>query len=1024
MKLLTFLLLITAANVQAADNRMDTGFLGSKPEPTATPKAEAAGPHGKVGSRSKAIALEERRADSNAQKESVATINSLTLILRNTQPGVARNKLLLNHATALNLFARLKILSAKAAAPSEEVKKYLLASIKDVDEVLATPYVTGEQKWRAHDIAGTSALYLDDEEAARQHFLEVLRLNPPSDKAGRIGLMIAEDLFDRQKFKEATEYYTKYYSKMTPQLKELALYKLGWCMINLDEPDQAENYLARVARSNTNSGVGKDAIRDLAYLTTHRQNPMVSVLRVESILKTPADKLAFLYDVRVSLETQGSIAVHSQIVERLLKMETNPEKRLDLILANLRVQRKLYASRDHMVAFMRVPEALKVFNAKDFQIVFKKYESVIELEIQNLMRAYIDTYAGRTKTPEPMNQMQLADALKKQFQFYSKYFGNKSNFPAVVSIWRDVCLDSKDWVCVDEVSQIIMGRAQQLPNMQEKAYLDQIAALDTFLLAKNNPKQKEYAERRAIRVKEFIEKFPQSKSWIQVAKIYTQGEIDAGNYKNALPVLAQIMDKEPNDDSFYRLQYARYKLEDYEGVLSDPRSKKYVGDGSKVTELYRESSLIIAQRAKDKGDVEQYKFYVNNFINLSDDPVKARIARLDYLNFLLKKEMIDEARKDYMALPKDELKLRDYENYRVDLWKTAVNLGKFDVAHKVAVHSEEYSKNENDWQQRRLLSSMFLGYAPKYDEMHDLVQSQREYFLGILALVKPGYVIDYYKKKGRAAEKPILELAYKIYLNQWPLIRTPGLEEIFGAGYKFGEKVSAKPLAVEKFMDTITFPELAKMSAKRQGRVVGNNIENIRANRKKVIKEIQGKAQVIQLRVLEKARDLEAKMADYLVNSPMPDKLTPEQQNQYKDGVKQAAEEFSNQSQQFELLAAKAREESKKEAAYIESRILPQPDMEKWVYPTGAQGNAQLQHIFTLSKAGNTMGAIALLDYFRPTVLKAEDDFFSLRSGILMSGNSPDALRIYLLEELEKSKQFGIIKMWSQITNKPIPGVQ
>lgn len=1003
--------------------KLDTGFLGPTPVATATPGA-AIVEKAKGGNRAKAIALQEKRADSNAQKESIATINSLTLILRNTQPGVARNKLLLNHATALNLFARLKLLGQKTPEPTEEVKKYLAASIKDVDEVLQSPVVTAEQRWRAHDIAGTSWLYLDDEVKARGHFFEVLGLNPPSEKAGRIGLMIAEDLFDQGKYKEATEYYTKYYSKMTDNLKELALYKLGWCMINLDEPDQAENYLARVARSKSTSGVGKDAIRDLAYLTTHRTNPISSVLRVEAILREPEDKLAFLYDVRVSLESQGSIPVHTQIVERLLRMEKNPEKRLELILANLRVQRKLYASRDHMSAFLRVPEALKAFKPKEFDAVFKKYESVIELEIQNLMRAYIDTYAGRTKTPEAITQAQLADALKKQFQFYHQHFGNKANFSRVVSIWRDVCLDSKDWVCVDEVSQIILSKPDKLASMAEKAYLDQIAALDQFLLIKKNPNQKAHAERRAIRVKEFIDKFPKSPDWNQVAKIYTQGEMDAGRDAVALPVLVQIMDKEANEENFYRLQYAKFKLQDHQGLLSDPRSKQYVKPGSKVSELYRESSLVLAQKAKEANDIPQYKFYVNNFVELSPDPAKARIARLDYINFLVSKEMIPEAQKEYSSLPEAERKLADYEGLRTDIWKGLVVQGKFDVARNHAAAAEDVSRRQDDWRQRRLLSAMFLGYAPKYDEMASLTQPEREYFLGVIALVKPGYVIDYFRKKGRSSEKEILSLAYKIQLNQWRLIRTPGLEEIFGKNYPFLERNSNASLGVEKVLASISFPELAKMSPKRQATVVQNNIENVRNARKRAIKEIVGRGPETQLRVLEKARDVEKQMADYLLNSPVPAGLSPEQSEQYKSGIKSASEEYSQQSQEFETLAAKVREQIQKDATYVESRLLPQPDISKWVWPIGSQDHPQLHWIFTLQKSGNVMGALALLDYFRPTLIKQDDDFFSIRCGTLMSNIAQDSLRVYLLDELEKNKQFGIIKMWAEITGKPIPGVK
>jgi len=50
-----------------------------------------------------------------------------------------------------------------------------------------------------------------------------------------------------------------------------------------------------------------------------------------------------------------------------------------------------------------------------------------------------------------------------------------------------------------------------------------------------------------------------------------------------------------------------------------------------------------------------------------------------------------------------------------------------------------------------------------------------------------------------------------------------------------------------------------------------------------------------------------------------------------------------------------------------------------------------------------------------------EDDYFAIRGGILLSQKTTQALRIYLLEELEKNKQNGLVEKWAKITNHAVP---
>ncbi len=1030
--LLAFLLIqVISTNFSLADDQfkknLDTKMFETKASPTPAEVVKSQ-KREKIINRSKSVAFDEKLANSEVQKQSVETINSLTLILRMTPVGERRNLLLLNHATALYLFARQKLLNSKLTNPDEEIRKYLLSALRDVNEFFQSPVKNVNEQWRAHNIAGDSALYLDQLDVARMHFLEVLRLNPPADKAGHIGFMVAEGYFDEEKFQEASEFYLKYYDKMNPQLKELTIYKLGWCMVNLKQMDKAEEYLVRISRSKSTSGVGKDAIQDLAFLVTHNSNPSESINKNEAKIIEPEDKIIFLYSVLSNLESQGSIELHTLIINRLFKIEKDPEKIIELSLANLRVQKTLYASRRYFDSFMKLEESLKKLNIKNFPLIFPKVESSVENELQAIMRIYIDTYAGRAKTPEVFTQPQLGDTIKKLFMVYYQYFSNKPNFANVISIWRDICLDLKDWTCVDYVSRVILSKPDKLPNLREKAYLDQIAALDQFLITPNQTSEsiKGWKTRRMMRLKEFTSQYQKSLQWVQVAKFYARAENEVNNEKMAYPVFEQIMLKDPTEESFYDLQFIRFKMKENLKVIEDERGSEFIAHGSKVVELYRESALILAKKAKDSGNIDQYRKYLAKFVEYNSDPDKTRIARADFFHFMIDQGKVEDAVSEFFGLPSNEFKHIAYDSLRDDLWKSSVENGNFDHSLRVASLGLSINEKSDTWKQRKILSSIFTSGQFNPKDLQSLSANNREYFLGLCALVKPSLVTAYYSnvKTLSEQEKDILQLAYKVKLDQWQLQRSSELENVFGRDFPFSDKNSKILLPIEKSIAAILFPDLAKMNPKSQAKSVQDNIEKVQNVRTKIVSVIQGKSLDVQKRVLESARDLESNMAKYLLSSPIPKELKENQLAEYNAGIHAAAEEFTQQSQQFELIAVKVREGQLKEIKHMDSRTLPQPDMNQWVWPNGSKGAKKVKWIHELLKQDNQLGALALLDYLRTTDVKFDQDYFSLRSGIILTGKPADALRIYLLEELEKSKQFGVLKSWTSLVKRSLLEVE
>lgn len=949
---------------------------------------------------------------------SYETIQSLTQLLRTTPPGPVRNRILLNRAAAMSLFARKRHLASKQAKLDEFNRKYIEAAIRDATEIMTAPGATQSEIQRGHNLLGFSYLYTDDIANARKHFNEVLRMNPNAGNAGWIGLFLAEDLFDSGNYAEAIQLYSRYYSKMSAQGKELSIYKMAWCHINLNRNDKAEELFLQLIKTNSRQGLAKDSIRDLAYLVTHRKDPLRTIQRTEALLPQPQDKIDFLNAARVNLEALNQVSMHNYVIARLLQLETNPEKKLELLLANMRVNRLLFASHRHMGAFRKVDAFARAGKMTASSPEIRKYSSVLEAEMLAILKAFVDTFAGRTRTPEKFERKDLSNALKEQFIFFSWYLLESKVRPMVVNLWLDVCVESRDWACVDMASELVFADKARLGQYLERAHVDQLAALDELVRASPEPKKGEYEKRRQQRIAQFIETYPNSDQWLRVARLHAQHEIEQGRTKETIPLLDRIYTKDPTPDSYFRLQFARFQAKEYEGLLDDPRNAKFAKPEARLRELWRETCLIQAQEAKKSENIAEYRKYIRRFLDLRPDAEKARAAREDFFRFLLQKELHDDAIAEFMALPARERANPAFKEIRDRLWYLSMQRGRFPEAQELLSRvAEDDEKAAQNLLFRRMLATMAMGGAPSSRALAEFRGSNRDYLLGLLALVKPQTVLAYFRKAPpeRQSDRDLALLALQIRSGVWQLRKSSEAIRLLGAKHVFYDpRAEAAVLPVEKRIDRIRFPG-QNLKPATLARIVQNVVAETQSIRSAVPKQIQGRPAAIQLRAVEKARDLEKKVGELILNSPMPKELTPEQLAEYKKGLEEAAKEFLDQSQEFEQIAVKIRETMDKTKAAISARLLPPPkSMGDWQWP-GIYTSDGLKAISGLVTAGNTLGALAMLDFLRSEQVKDPADFFRIRAGILLSTHTSEALRVYLLNELENNQQNAIIEDWRKL---------
>ena len=201
-------------------------------------------------------------------QEIISTLKSINLLLSKNPTPAERIKLLMNRSVSAFSLARNRLLDSPTKSLDKTGLKLIAESQKDAGEVANTPGIPAQTKSRALYIIGLGYINLDKPSEARNRFIEAINVDPKSENTGWMALAVAEDLFEKEMYREAIPYYSNYWAQMDPKEVEISKYKLAWVYLNLENPARTKSLFIELIKNNPKEGFGKDSIRDLAYVVT------------------------------------------------------------------------------------------------------------------------------------------------------------------------------------------------------------------------------------------------------------------------------------------------------------------------------------------------------------------------------------------------------------------------------------------------------------------------------------------------------------------------------------------------------------------------------------------------------------------------------------------------------------------------------------------------------------------------------------------------------------------------------------
>ncbi|MBI3534797.1 MAG: hypothetical protein HY072_04850 [Deltaproteobacteria bacterium] len=504
----------------------------------------------------------------------------------------------------------------------------------------------------------------------------------------------------------------------------------------------------------------------------------------------------------------------------------------------------------------------------------------------------------------------------------------------------------------------------------------------------------------------------------RLASIY----LDNKHYSLALPVFEKIYSKEPTFEVLYPILFSVFSLKQYIKVLSDNRIKdlRNIRD-EKILALYRESALKQAELEKEKRNTQAYSKWIQIFLTFQNDPAKIKIVKLDKLSYYHETKAWDLVSQELLTTAPNERYFGDYKFYVQNYCVHGLKQGDFKSVYELISQIKNFRKELPallvDYGGYYLLSELSYRRSVNLEILSQVPQENREYILSLLSFYDPKKVLEYFhmKQPKNTSENTMALLALRMDKNMWDFTPSSGESALVAQALPLSMKVYPKTV-YEKRIENIVFPNAHKGSGQYE-KVLQVLVEQTRSLRQVLGDELKDKTLEVKYRILNASQKLEQDTALAIQNASLPRGLASEQIPKYKDELLQVSKEFLDQAVEIKKLNAQVYQAIQNEKQKENLRTINEPDLERWPWPF-KKLHAETGVIYQLIKNKQFLQAQILTDFLRKEHIENDNDYYLIRTGILLSSVKTSVMRRYLYEELVAYEKESVIEAWKGFANK------
>ncbi len=896
----------------------------------------------------------------------------------------------------------------KSPVEDEELREAYAAATNDATLALQEKAVSKGTKSYAYYLLGLAQLGSNKRKDAIKSLESSLKEFPRATYAGNIVIFISDLHYEREDYLKSVLFLNQNMSILREPQKILAQYKIALAYGEMKEFPMAEETLLNLLKKSTLGEMAPTIVKELAVVSARIRNESGLISLASQVFPLDSERRAeFLSSAYSHLQRQQPKTNHGTIFQSLMNLASAPEKRVRLWLDEIRNTRQNYASRRPLANFQSISLEFGRMKEAETTAILASLGEALNLECDFLIRSYVDTFTGKTPNKEGLSSLEMTSSLQSFFKFTEKNFPNAKNRQQMFGMWLGVCSEQNDQLCVRNVSQKILAEPG-LKGIHAQAIDAKILALKVL----QSKDRTTYMPELKSSLEEYVQN-PNASKWIEFAGYLADVYILEKKFDRALQLLAKANSIDHSENSFFRLQSARFLAGQYKDVVNDK-----IPDGTpsspRLAALVREASLKLAAEAGDSDkNFGDYEANINRFLSLNADEGKSKAVLDDYIQRLIDKNEIQKA-----YLKAKDLDVGKRRSLSPTLQKLSLRLmqeGYFSQAKQLLYDGNTLlspaALNE------ALFSRIGAGEPVSPKELVNLGGTERNYLIGVLALTRPKIVVQLMKLNLPLSkvDRTLGFLANKIDQNT----ETPSVDDKQGRTMaSLAPKESASLTAFKKLSAQIDFPAPEAGGTEASAKLA-KAVGAVRKLRAQVTPSLSGQTPINQVEVLRIAIRIEEQAAAAIEKSPVPANFAGEQKLKYLQKLNSLANEFRDQGKELRKILSSLDSSGELSAASADSKgQMPLINLTLWPWPP----HPLQERLVRMVQEGNRAGAIIMLDLNRAAKNTgnagkplSDTEYYQFRTGVLLAGSDNRPLANFVQKELRSQNQMDILKTWREL---------
>ena len=652
-----------------------------------------------------------------------------------------------------------------------------------------------------------------------------------------------------------------------------------------------------------------------------------------------------------------------------------------------------------------IDELINQYLLKPETEVFRFFGADLEVEIKRSISAYVETVSKKIKTPETITDIELATRLQKFLWFHVTWFPKSASVQQSYIIAMDNCAFLKDAQCSLRIGRLVL-KQENLKSVWHRARIEILTSLESISIKNSNFKS-EYVQE----LKNFSESQSMDKDWLIFTKKLTIIYFNDKLFANAEPFLIRILQKEFKLENLYRKIYCQFQLQKYSDVVLHFNQIPKEGPlSNEIKTIIRESSLSLAKNEIANNNFSDYEKYLFQFLNLNPEPDKASIAKGDYLQKLVDRQAFDKAITFFNQIPSPQKFQGQFAKTMEQLLVTLFSMNRFNEASEILGNGSVFGQFRNfDGYWFRI----FLAKNNTLDEkelklLSTTGNSARISILSLVALSNPEIVIRYFNQALPVDDKEKRIWILSRQMNEGSKILTLTNREVqFLSTMRTSEFTAVAPLKSERLSKFIEFPQTT-WSQEKLARITPDAMERIKSIRLQIKKDLIGQTFDVQKRIITNGINIEKKMAWFFDESPIPPGIGGAELLDYKKEIDNFAMGYYQQIDEYEKFLSVI---LAKESEVISDRLPLPNNFEVWK----RSNSSSIILVDSEMRKRQFVKSLIILESLKFLEKISVEDFYRVRTFIVMNKFPNEVASNYLQDELLAFKQFTVLNDWKNM---------